>query len=349
MLYFSLGQIKLYEAEAKCLCNLAFAQTQVHDFKSATHSFSIALSKSEIIHNSVLQFQALEGLGSVCYHSNQLSKSISYFEQALRVLDEVGEETGMARERVMEKLSDVTEAQQTNSNKDTSNEVDHTIIPSSSVVHKQARVKQRRTIDSRGRQNSGSMLHPPLTPIPLLITPHNVRFTEGGVIPYPPLTPIHDRHTPSIIVTSESPYNSRHHRHDDSYTQDLKAYINSYSDGSLHSSTLTSLTSDTSSIHLTRSAFGTNKVTSSGMVGSSISATPHSPDIPEGSLALGPNTKQLFTVQSLEDSTGRGKRRKRQHRTGRIVPISSTSPSIPHEPETHTNITSNRSTVCIIL
>ena len=346
MLYFSLGQIKLYEAEAKCLCNLAFAQTQVHDFKSATHSFSIALSKSEIIHNSVLQFQALEGLGSVCYHSNQLSKSISYFEQALRVLDEVGEETGMARERVMEKLSDVTEAQQTNSNKDTSNEVDHTIIPSSSVVHKQARVKQRRTIDSRGRQNSGSMLHPPLTPIPLLITPHNVRFTEGGVIPHASLTPIHDRHTPSIIVTSESPYNSRHHRHDDSYTQDLKAYINSYSDGSLHSSTLTSLTSDTSSIHLTRSAFGTNKVTSSGMVGSSISATPHSPDIPEGSLALGPNTKQLFTVQSLEDSTGRGKRK---HRTGRIVPISSTSPSIPHEPETHTNITSNRSTVCIIL
>ena len=322
---------------------MAFAQTQVHDFISATHSFSIALSKSEIIHNSVLQFQALEGLGSVCFHSNQLSKSVSYFEQALRVLDEVGEGTGMARERVMEKLSDVAEAQQTNNNKDTSNEVDHT-TPSSSVVHKQARVKQRCTIDSRGRQNSASMLHPPLTPIPLLITPHNVRFSEGGVIP-----PIHDRHTPSIIVTSESPYNSRHRRHDDSYTQDLKAYINSYSDGSLHSSTLTSLTSDTSSTHLAHSVFGTNKVTSSGMVGSSTSATPHSPDIPEGSLALGPNTKQLFTVEPLEDSTGRGKRRKRQHRTGRIVPISSTSPSIPHEPETHTNITSNRSTVCIIL
>ena len=106
------GKTKNYDSEAKCLCNLAFAHTQLEDFPAATESYSRALERAQSTSNPYLQFQACEGMGAAYYQMQQHSDAIRYFNQAILSLDEIKQDTGIARERVMEKLSDATEALQ---------------------------------------------------------------------------------------------------------------------------------------------------------------------------------------------------------------------------------------------
>ena len=110
LLFFALGKAKLCDAEVKCLCNLAFAQAQIKDYTSSASTFTLALSKAEQTLNKVLIVQALEGLGSVCYHMKKLEESKNHFEKALEITVGGGSNVGIARERIMEKLSDVVEA-----------------------------------------------------------------------------------------------------------------------------------------------------------------------------------------------------------------------------------------------
>ena len=106
------GQTNNSNSEAKCLCNLAFAQTQLKDFPAAAESYSCALERAQSTCNPYLQFQACEGMGAAYYQMEQYSEAIQYFNQAILSLDDIKQDTGIARERVMEKLSDATEALQ---------------------------------------------------------------------------------------------------------------------------------------------------------------------------------------------------------------------------------------------
>ena len=99
-----------HNSEIKCLCNLAFARSQLRDYSASASSFSEAFTKAQAVNNLHLQFQAREGQGACHYHMKQYSEAASSFNSALELLDQMEGETGLARERVMEKLSDATEA-----------------------------------------------------------------------------------------------------------------------------------------------------------------------------------------------------------------------------------------------
>ncbi len=106
------GKSKLYKDEVECLCNLGYAEAQNNDYSNSAKSFITSLAKAEEIRNNLLIVQSLEGLGSVYYHMKQFDKSQNYFEKALKVMMECnGDDIGLAKERIMEKLSEVIEIQ----------------------------------------------------------------------------------------------------------------------------------------------------------------------------------------------------------------------------------------------
>lgn len=94
------------------MCNMAYAQTQLNQLQEAAKTFSTALAKAYQAKNSFLQFQTCEGLGSVHHQLGRFDEAVRYFRQALSILDQIREDTGIARERVMEKLSETSEALQ---------------------------------------------------------------------------------------------------------------------------------------------------------------------------------------------------------------------------------------------
>ena len=96
----------------KCLCNLAVAHAQLKDFGKAREIFTGALEKAILVNDHILQLQAHEGLGSVYYQMNKFPKAKESFHNALAVLQHIKYDTGLARERIMEKISDVVEAEQ---------------------------------------------------------------------------------------------------------------------------------------------------------------------------------------------------------------------------------------------
>ena len=139
------GKTKNFNSEAKCLCNLAFAYTQLKNYPSASESFKNALSSAKSADNHYLQFQATEGLGAVHYQLEEHNEAIKYFNHALVALDSIQQDTGIARERVMEKLSDALEALQ----------------------------KQRQDQARRSRSQSRSKTQSPKSPGPDSISAHN--------------------------------------------------------------------------------------------------------------------------------------------------------------------------------
>ena len=72
-------------------------------------SFSNALAVAHKSCNIYLQLQACEGLGSIHIWWNKHGEAVVYLEQALTLLDSIPEDTGIARERIMEKLSSALE------------------------------------------------------------------------------------------------------------------------------------------------------------------------------------------------------------------------------------------------
>lgn len=107
-----LGQLENSQAQVKCLCNLAVAHAQLKDFNDAKEAFTTALEKATLINDHILQLQAHEGLGSVYYQMKKFSKAKESYHNALGVLQNIKYDTGLARERVMEQISDIVEAEQ---------------------------------------------------------------------------------------------------------------------------------------------------------------------------------------------------------------------------------------------
>lgn len=126
--------MKNHNSESKTLCNLAYAQTQLNQLKEAAKTFSNALTSAYQANNNFLQFQTCEGLGSTNHQMGRYGDAVGCFEQALAILDAIGEDTGIARERVMEKLSESTEA-----------------------LEQRKEISQESTLQSRGDEENSSL------------------------------------------------------------------------------------------------------------------------------------------------------------------------------------------------
>ena len=98
-------------AEARCHCNQAVAETRLGQWECAEKCFQLALEKGREERDLLVQFQAYEGLGSVCYQLERHDAAKDSLEQAIKCLETIGGNIGLARERVLEKLADVIEAQ----------------------------------------------------------------------------------------------------------------------------------------------------------------------------------------------------------------------------------------------
>lgn len=294
-------------AEAKCLCNLALCQTVLKEHTSAFQSFTAAHTLAQESQDPFLQFQSLEGLATLSYINKDYALAERHFKEALTQLDLIKDDNnvGVARERVMEKLSCVTETLQNRSG------AEETDTP----THKASRIKLVSSNHS-SKSRRGSLTQ--VTPIPH--TPRGtVRFSDssfslpmGGIV-----TPIHrhgNRHREGELTTDSGG-----------------------GGGPLNSSTLTSLTSDSSLV---------NSVFNDEPISHTHGALPTSPIIPQGSLALGPKAKSLYTVQKQEIETNKRGRTKSQQVT-KIVPLDVLNHT-PPPVTTHTS-RSNRSTVCVLL
>ena len=96
----------------KSLCNLGVAHAQLKDYTKAIETFTSALEKATLIEDYILQLQALEGMGSVYYQMKKFSIAKENYHNALGVLRHIKYDTGLARERIMEEISNVVEAEQ---------------------------------------------------------------------------------------------------------------------------------------------------------------------------------------------------------------------------------------------
>lgn len=88
------------------------AHAQLKDYGKAKEIFTSAVEKATLANDYILQLQAHEGLGSVYYQMKKFPKAKESFHNALAVLQHIKYDTGLARERIMEKISDVVEAEQ---------------------------------------------------------------------------------------------------------------------------------------------------------------------------------------------------------------------------------------------
>ena len=86
------------------------AETRLGQWEGAEKCFELALEKGKEEKDLFVQFQAYEGLGSVCYQCERHDVAKDNFEQAIKCLERIGGNIGLVRERVLEKLADVIEA-----------------------------------------------------------------------------------------------------------------------------------------------------------------------------------------------------------------------------------------------
>lgn len=86
------------------------AETRLGQWEEAEKCFQLALKKGKEEEDLFVQFQAYEGLGSVCYQLERHDVAKDNFEQAIKCLERIGGNIGLVKERVLEKLADVIEA-----------------------------------------------------------------------------------------------------------------------------------------------------------------------------------------------------------------------------------------------
>lgn len=272
------GKVKNYNSECKSLCNLAFAQTQLNQFQEAAISFSNALARAHLAKNLYLEFQTCEGLGCVHHQMGSHGEAAGNFQQALAILDHIKEDTGIARERIMEKLSEVSETPGMRGG--------HTPLP-------------RQTPGRLGGSgdHTPQAAHTEDTKQPSITERRGVK-----------LAPIKQPHTHKQADSAKMQRDSDDHS---DYSTQLQAYMDSYAQGSQSSMELESR---------------------DGQIGTAASrhmdkqiATP-TVQVREGSLAIGPNARENFTIQTIEEwSKGKKGKTKRQRRS-EIVPTSDVSP-----------------------
>ena len=324
---FFVGKVGNINAEAKCFCNLAFAQTQLKNFPSAAEHYSCCLLKAQSSGNLLLQFQAHEGLGSVGYSTNQYNRAVTCFKQALSVLEKVNDDTGIDRERVMEKLSDATLAMKRHQSE------------GRTPIRKHVKVKKA----VRSRSDGESSVDHPDTPS--IVTRHK----SGRRAPLPSRA---SGTQPSTSRGLESSYDQLH---------------------ALYMETLGNNTTPLSSSISTLASLSSSSSASSNPLGATIFSRhqPHTPlplstdrwassrlsEVPEGSLALGQDTRQQYTTVEVEEQDGAGAKRKgakRKRKKGRkarkIVPMSSNQQQPSEPPSQPSQVPQQtRSSACNIL
>ena len=291
-LFVSIGKLENCDSEVKCLCNLAFAQSQLGDYTSSATSFTEALDRAHTSQNTYLQFQACEGLGGCYYHLNQYADAVSTFNTAVQLLDKIEEDTSIAKERVMEKLSDATEALQRRS--EGANEWPS--IKRKSPEHSQlSEPRRQENSDTRESQDRSVRRRKSRKSQPL--SPENGKREEKEVI----------KTRPTTLVNQ------------DSCDIEIQAYEETLvSVSSIESSDYSSADHlDGSHEHTDHPGSSTRRTAkqhaltpiSSLSQGQSINYP--QPLVTEGCLALGHNARDIYTTQSSQlQSRGRRKRGK---------------------------------------
>lgn len=245
-------------------------------------SFSNALALARLAENTYLQFQTCEGLGCVHHQMGRYGEAAGNFQQALAILDHIKEDTGIARERIMEKLSEVLEAPGMGG--------DHTPLPrwTSWTAHTE-NAKQPSITERRGVK---------LAPIK---QPHPHKQAD------------------SAKMQRDSDDNS-------DYSTQLQAYMDSYTQhGSQSSIELQSTRHRDEQIATPTSRHMDEQI-----------ATP-TVQVREGSLAIGPNARENFTIQTIEEwSKGKGGKTQRQRRSEIVATSPGNSPASTQQQDTDT-------------
>ena len=260
------GRLENREAELKSLCNLAFAQTQLQDYTSASATLSDALEKAHASKNTHLQFQVLESLGGCNYHMSCFPEAERAFTSALELLDDTEADTGRTRERVTKKLSDVGEALR----------------------------KDSRTVDSCPSTNNHA---PP---------PHSDPRTTNGSTEQ---TAQESRASPTEKKREKAAARPDTAQSQDSCDMDIQAYEEALSSTQGSSEALEEGRQPVCSSSLRSGMDDTTSPLSSSFQGQG-DINPQLM-VTEGSLAIGTNARDTYTVRhSRTDTKGRGKRHK---------------------------------------
>jgi tetratricopeptide (TPR) repeat protein len=337
---------------------LAFAQIQLSQFKEAAKTFSDALAKAQSAKNIYLQFQTCEGLGSTLHQMGRFGEATTYYKRALKVLDLIRDDTGMARERVMEKLSQASEALQEShkakrergpslssdedvrSKTPTTRHPNHRQSPPSEEVHRNFRES---VFGEVLEDNSNPTNHQPQLPT----APNKVSLTERrGAKALPPIkTKQPETQPPShkhVVLQGKERLASHTDTEyeDNEYSDKLKAYVDSYRDS--EDASQDSWTQELDTVNFDKELQNT---------------TPRargSHSVREGSLAIGPNARLNFTVQTTEEWGKDKKGKDVRRRKSEIIPTSPTSSSLSTDSSTTPThhaapATRNQSRVCTIL
>lgn len=265
--------------------------------------------------NTYLQFQTCEGLGSTHQQLGRFGEAASYYQQALTILDQIGEDTGIARERVMEKLSQASEALE-----EAKAKLQGGTTQSSDERREQVRSKAQANAGFR-ESVYGEVVEQDYDQT--LPAAKKISLTERrGAKALPPIRakeaqdlsrlPTHvvppsssakgkERLVPRIDMESDN----------SEYSTQLQAYVDSYrdSDGSQGS-----WSEELQAVRHTDKEI-------------ELHSTQRPRSVREGSLALGPNAREKFTVQTTEEwSKGKGGKAKCRKKS-EIICMSLTSPS----------------------
>ncbi|XP_030044726.1 tetratricopeptide repeat protein 24 isoform X2 [Microcaecilia unicolor] len=105
-MYGTLGE---RHAQGQCLCNLAFAYSQLKNYNMAEFYYQQALCAFSDVGEIHGQWQACEGLGAIHFCLGNKDQAISYYKQALSLFGKSKETSDILRERILGKLVHVIE------------------------------------------------------------------------------------------------------------------------------------------------------------------------------------------------------------------------------------------------
>ncbi|KAM4748991.1 tetratricopeptide repeat protein 24-like [Rhinophrynus dorsalis] len=96
-------------AQGQCLCNLAFAYSQLKNYDMAEFYYHQALDAFVDAGDLVKQWQVSEGLGATYFCLGNQDQAIFYYKQALTLFGKSKETSDIPRERILSKLTDAIE------------------------------------------------------------------------------------------------------------------------------------------------------------------------------------------------------------------------------------------------
>ncbi|KAM5171891.1 LOW QUALITY PROTEIN: uncharacterized protein ACMZJ9_004678 [Mantella aurantiaca] len=123
-MYGSLGE---RNAQGQCLCNLAFAYSQLRNYDMAEFYYHQALQAFVDAGDPLRQCYVSEGLGATYFCMDNLEQAIHYYKKALILSGEIKETSDIISERILGKLTDAIEYKATHQ---------HTVTASESVYRR---------------------------------------------------------------------------------------------------------------------------------------------------------------------------------------------------------------------